>query len=67
MIKLNLQFLVRDGRREFVILPYEEFEQLRTRLENVEDVTATELAHREGTRPPTVSLEEMQRRLGIID
>jgi len=67
MIKLNPQFLIRDGKREYVVLPYEEFEEIQARLEDAEDLLALELARREDAGKPTVSLEDMQRRLGMTD
>ena len=66
-MKLNPQFLTRDGKPEFAVLPYEEFEQLKTSLEDAEDLLALELARREDAGKPSVSLEEMQRRLGMTD
>ncbi len=67
MIKINPQFLTRDGKREYAVLPYEEFEEIQDRLEDAEDILALELARREDADKPTISLEEMQRRLGMTD
>ena len=67
MIKLNPQFLTRDGKREYVVLPYAEFEEIQARLEDAEDLLALDLARREDAGQPTISLEEMQRRLGLTD
>ena len=67
MLKLNPQFLIRDGKPEYAVLPFAEFEEIQARLEDAEDLVALELARREDAGKPTISLEEMKRRLGMND
>lgn len=38
MMDLNPQILEKDGNKEFVILPYEEFLKMQEELENYEDL-----------------------------
>jgi len=47
VLKRNPQFLTHNGKREYVVLPYDEFEEFQVRLEDAEDVLALELARRE--------------------
>ncbi len=67
MIKLNPHFLYRDGKPEYVVLPYQEFQEMQACLEDAEDLLAIERARREDAGKPTISLEEMERRLGMTD
>lgn len=38
MIRLHPNFLERDGKKAFAVLPYEEFEKVREELEDYEDI-----------------------------
>ncbi len=67
MIQLHPQFLTPDGKHEYVALPYEEFKEIQSRLEDAEDLLALELARPEDAGKPAISREEMQQRLGMTD
>ena len=64
MIDLHYQVLEKDGHKEFVVLPYEEFLQLREELEDFEDLRQLRQAKHEEGDAPTLSLEEVRRELG---
>ena len=49
MIELHPEILTKDGKREFVVLPYEEFEALREELEEVHELRAAKAE--EGNAP----------------
>ena len=38
MLDLNPQVIKKDGKKEFVILPYEEFVRIQEQLEDYEDL-----------------------------
>jgi PHD/YefM family antitoxin component YafN of YafNO toxin-antitoxin module len=65
MIELHPEILMKDGKREFVILPYEEFEALREELEELQDLRELRAAKAEESNAPTVALAEAKRRYGV--
>ncbi len=65
MIEFHPEFLKKDGKNEFVVLPYEEFVTIQELLEDAEDLLLLEQARREDRGQPGVSLEEMMKRFGI--
>lgn len=65
MIELHPEFLKKNGKNEFVVLPYEEFVALQELLEDAEDLLLLEQAKREDHDKPGVSLEELMKRFGV--
>lgn len=65
MIQLHPEFLKKDGKNEFVVLPYDEFLTIQELLEDAEDLVLLEDAKREDRGKPGVSLEAMMKRFGI--
>jgi len=54
MLKLNSEVLMKNGKREFVVLPYKEFVALQAKLEDAEDLLALRKAKRaEGKKRST--------------
>ena len=66
MIELHPEILKRDGKEQFVVLPYEEFIALQDLIEDAQDLLALRKATEEDTGEPGVSLDEMMRRFGMI-
>jgi PHD/YefM family antitoxin component YafN of YafNO toxin-antitoxin module len=64
MIELHPEILSKHGKREFVVLPYEEFEALREELEQLEDLRELRAAKAEEASAPTMTLAEAKRRYG---
>jgi PHD/YefM family antitoxin component YafN of YafNO toxin-antitoxin module len=65
MIDLHPQVLEKHGKKEFVILPYEDFLKIQEELENYNDLRILrEAKDKEGTSP-TISLEEAKKELNI--
>jgi len=52
VIELHPEILTKDGKREFVILPYEEFEALREELEELQDLRELRAAKAEESNAP---------------
>lgn len=65
MLKLKPEFLTRDGKKQFVVLSIEDFEQITEALEDVEDLRILEKAKQRGAGSPMTSHAEMKRLLGI--
>jgi PHD/YefM family antitoxin component YafN of YafNO toxin-antitoxin module len=65
MIQLNPKFLKKDGKPEFVVLPYEEFLLLQELLADLEDLQDLRQAKLEEQEAPTTSLTDIKRLLNI--
>lgn len=65
MIQLHPEILKKNGKNEFVVLPYEEFVALRELLDDVEDLLELRAAKQNHAGKPSVSIEEMRRRFGL--
>ena len=64
-VELHPEFLSREGKRQFAVIPYEEFVQLQEWFEDARDLLDLELAIIENKDKPTYSLEEVRAELGI--
>ncbi|MDT5060526.1 MAG: hypothetical protein QOH63_985 [Acidobacteriota bacterium] len=61
--ELHPEILTRNGRKEFAILPYEEFLALQEWLADVEDLLDLRAAKEAEHNAPTISLAEFESRL----
>ena len=66
MITLHPEFLKKEGRNEFVVLPYEEFVALQELLEDAEDVLDLRTAKQEEKDKPSVTIENVKKALGLL-
>ncbi|MBN1346470.1 MAG: type II toxin-antitoxin system Phd/YefM family antitoxin [Phycisphaerae bacterium] len=67
MIKLHPEILRKNGKEEFVILPYEEFVALQEVLADVEDLLDLREAKPEDEGEPSIPLAEVRRQFGLDD
>lgn len=65
MIALHAAILKKDGKKEFVVLPYEEFVVLQELLSDLEDLRDLRAAKQESNGEPTVSLEDIKLEFGL--
>jgi hypothetical protein len=65
MLKLHPEFLVKNGKKEFVILTYEEFTAMQERLADAEDLMDFRKAKRAEGKKKTVPLANAKRDLGV--
>lgn len=65
MLDLHPEFLTKNGKKEFVILTYEEFMEIQTMLEDLEDLQDLRQAKSEQINEPSFPLEEVKEMLGI--
>jgi PHD/YefM family antitoxin component YafN of YafNO toxin-antitoxin module len=63
MIELHPDYIKKNGRAEFVVLPVEEFQSLRDYLEDMEDLVDLRKAKEEQGGAATVSLHELKQTL----
>ena len=61
MIELHPEILVKNGQKEFAVLPYEEFLALQEMLEDAEDLLTLRAAKRAEQDAPTVSLTQIKQ------
>ena len=61
---LHPQILEKDGRKQFVILPYEEFERIQEALEDLEDLQTLREAKVTEAEAPTLTLARAREELG---
>jgi hypothetical protein len=65
MLKLHPEILVKDGKKQFAVLPYEEFEAIRERLADVEDLLELRRAKRSERRKKSIPLAQVKRELKL--
>ncbi|BAU63226.1 hypothetical protein STA3757_05860 [Stanieria sp. NIES-3757] len=65
MIELHTQFITKNGKKEFAVLPYDEFLKLQEMLEDLENLRDLRLAEEEDRDSPDYSLEEVKAMLDI--
>jgi len=67
MIELHPQIITKDGERQFVVLPYEEFAAIEEALADADDLNALRIAKREEGDSVAIPLEDAIRTLGLKD
>ena len=65
MMTLHAEILVKNGKKQFAVLPYEEFVLLKERLEDMEDLLQLRKAKKAEGRKGTVSLARVKRQLRV--
>lgn len=65
MLKLHPEILVKDGKKQFVVLPYEEFLAVQERLADAEDLLELRKAKRAEGKKRSIPLAEVKRKLGL--
>ena len=65
MIELHPEILKKNGKIEFVVLPYEEYQALQELLADYQDLLDLRAAKNSEACEPSVPLEEAKNQLGI--
>ncbi|MCD4811429.1 type II toxin-antitoxin system Phd/YefM family antitoxin [bacterium] len=65
MISINPQILEKNGKKEFAILPYEDFLKMQEELECYNDLRILREAKQEEQNASSVSFEEAKKILNI--
>jgi len=60
---LNAQFIGKNGKKEFALLPYDEFLKLQEQLEDYEDLRCLREAKAAEGSAPAIGLDELKTRL----
>jgi hypothetical protein len=64
MVTLNAQVIIKEGRKEYAILPYEEFLKVQEELHNYEDLRCLREAKEAERGAPTIGIDELKRQMG---
>ena len=65
MIELHPQIVTKDGEKQYVLLPYDEFTAIQEALADIEDLNSLRAAKLEEHDAPSVPLEEVIKNLGL--
>ena len=65
MLELHPDILIKDGKKLFAVLPYEEFLAVQSRLSDAEDLLELRKAKRAEGKKRTLPLAEVKRQLGL--
>jgi hypothetical protein len=61
----NLNYIEKNGKKEYVIIPYNEFMEIKERLADYKDLRDLRKANADEGDAPNVGLEEAKKRLGV--
>ena len=65
MLELHPEFLVKNGKKQFAVLPYEEFLAVQERLADAEDLLELRKAKRADGKKRSIPLSEVKRELDL--
>ena len=65
MIPLHPQFITKNGKKEFAVIPYEEFAALQALIADMEDLMNLRAAKKADADRPSVPLTEVKKMLGL--
>ncbi|VFN04078.1 MAG: hypothetical protein BECKG1743D_GA0114223_107563 [Candidatus Kentron sp. G] len=65
MLTLHPRILEKNGKKEFAVLPYEEFESITMALADYEDLKDLRIAKRDEKDAPGIPLSQVRQALGI--
>jgi SUMO ligase MMS21 Smc5/6 complex component len=63
MVSLNVQIIKKNRKKEYVILPYEEFLKVQEELNDYENLRCLREAKEVEQNAPSVSIEELKKHL----
>ena len=66
MIKIHPRVLEKNGKKEFAVIPYEEFIKIQDELDDYESLKALRAAKHKENDAPTVTLGQAKKILGIV-
>jgi PHD/YefM family antitoxin component YafN of YafNO toxin-antitoxin module len=65
MIELHPEIVEKDGKKQFVILPYEEFAAIQEALADADDLAALRSAKKGECDAPSISLDQVVEELEL--
>ena len=64
MVTLNAQIIKKEGKKEYAVLPYEEFLKIQEELRNYEDLRCLREAKEAEKTAPTIGIDELKKQIG---
>jgi PHD/YefM family antitoxin component YafN of YafNO toxin-antitoxin module len=65
MVASNIQIIKKNGKKEYVVIPYEEFLKVQEELDDYQNLRCLREAKEAEQDAPTVSLEELKKQLKV--
>jgi hypothetical protein len=65
MIPLHPQFITKNGKKKFAVIPYKEFEALQELMADMEDLIDLRTAKEEDVTQLSLPLADVKRMLGL--
>jgi hypothetical protein len=64
MSTLNAQIIKKNGKKEYAVLPYEEFIRIQEELEDYQDLRFLREAKEAEKDAPTIGMAELKKKIG---
>ena len=64
MVALNAQIIKKEGKKEYAVIPYEEFLKVQEELHNYEDLRCLREAKEAEKNAPTTGIDELKKQIG---
>ena len=64
MVILHAQVIRKDGKKEYAVLPYEEFLKIQEQLQDYEDLRSLREAKEAEKDAPTIGIDELKKKIG---
>ncbi len=63
MVTLHAQIIKKNGKKDYVVLPYEEFLKVQEELEDYDDLRSLREAKEAEKDAPTIGMAEMKKKI----
>jgi len=64
MVTLHAQIIKKNGKKDYVVLPYEEFLKIQEELEDYDDLRSLREAKETEKDAPTIGMAKLKKRIG---
>ena len=64
MATLHAQIIKKNGKKEYAVLPYEEFKMIQEELEDFQDLRCLREAKKAEKDAPTIGMAELKKKIG---
>ncbi len=64
MVTLHAQIIKKNGKKDYVVLPYEEFLKVQEELEDYDDLRSLREAKEAEKDAPTIGMAELKKKIG---
>jgi hypothetical protein len=64
MVTLHAQIIRKDGKKEYAVLPYEEFLKIQEQLQDYEDLRSLREAKEAEKDAPTIGIDALKKKIG---